>query len=258
MTKAIYDSDDNGKVDTAENAETVGSLTPAELLQKVGPSSINDQDDLNSVADGWYTWGPNEPAGSPFPYATCIQTTDPGQPMQIAYGNTGAGRMAVRRKDSGVWYAWTEVITNERNQTINGVKTFTDSIVANENVSVGKELVATQILGSAEVVLTGTAVTIDLALGTRFRFTPTGAATITLDPTNFTGGTGREATALIEVVNTGNHAITWAAVGGVTLRTPGGVQPDAPASGQSDIYVASKKTSAILDLFPGHTNMAAV
>lgn len=242
----------------AENALKLDGLTSEELLQQIDPSPINDQDDLNNVPDGWYVWGPNEPTGSPFPYATCIQTTDPGQPIQLAYGGPGQGRMAVRRKDAGVWYDWTFMVDAERNQSIGGVKTFTDSIVANENISIGKELVATQILGSAEIVLSGTNVTIDLSQGTRFQFTPTGTAVITLDPTNFTGGTGREATAIIEIVNTGNHAITWAAVGGVTLRTPGGVQPDAPASGQSDIYVASKKTSAILDLFPGHKNMAAI
>lgn len=108
--------------------------------------------------------------------------------------------------------------------------------------------------GSKVQIASGTALTIDMATTTHVEFTPTGTYVITLD----LGDDDFERTCLIEVVNTGGHAGTYAILGGGDLRSVDGAQPDAPAAGQSGYFTALKKSASVGTVLPGHTNIAVV
>jgi hypothetical protein len=83
----------------------------------IGSSLVHDDvsggnlDTLTAVADrGFYKWGATAPVtGSPgWTYGNMLMLRDPNQAIQIAWGSSTKGRLAVRRADSGTFYAWTE------------------------------------------------------------------------------------------------------------------------------------------------------
>lgn len=124
------------------------------------------------------------------------------------------------------------------------------------NVSTTGLQSAKQYRGSEQVVLpTGTTATIDLTAGTNFTFTPSGDATITINPDT---ANAQAMNAIVTIVNTGGHSVTWEAASGSTMYTDGGVQPDAPASGDSGRYSIIKNTATTFDLIEGPLDMVAV
>lgn len=73
-----------------------------------GGTQLNDTHDLNNISDGWYQWTSNVPANAPGQYMIMLQKDDGSQSIQIAIGNSGSGKVYVRRRDSGTFYPWTE------------------------------------------------------------------------------------------------------------------------------------------------------
>ena len=85
-----------------------------ELSAEQTTTALTSASDLNSVTDGWYEWGSDNPTNSPFDYAIALQVTDPNQKVQFAFGGTDSlGGMAFRRADSGTFYAWKTAWTDD-------------------------------------------------------------------------------------------------------------------------------------------------
>lgn len=141
-------------------------------------------------------------------------------------------------------------------------KTDAEITVASDTILQGStfidEIAAQQIIGSDVVVLSGTVIALNMSAGTRFEITPTGDATITVNPAGMTLGDTREAKCIVEIVNTGGHAITWASAPGVELRTAGGNQPSVPVAGQTGIYTLAKKNDTVVDLWLTQTNVTGL
>ena len=102
---------------------------------KVTATALTNASNLNSVSDGFYKWttGSNKPINAPFDYAILQQISDPNQKVQLAFGKNGHGRLAVRRADSGTFYAWTEFAS------LNGqvAQIFQKSVEFMDRVSIG-------------------------------------------------------------------------------------------------------------------------
>jgi hypothetical protein len=118
------------------DADTLDSVQLADLSPtKVTAVALDSGSDLNSVSDGFYKWGTGstQPANSPFDYAIVQQITDNNQAIQLAFGNNGSGKLAVRRKDSGTFYDWTYFAS------LNGsnAQVFQKSIEFMDRVSIG-------------------------------------------------------------------------------------------------------------------------
>ena len=73
----------------------------------IDPKLLTSVDDLDVLTDGWYRWGLDNPANSPFDYAIMVQFNDVSQKIQLAYGGESLGKIAVRRTEAGVFYVWT-------------------------------------------------------------------------------------------------------------------------------------------------------
>lgn len=108
-------------------------------------------------------------------------------------------------------------------------------------------------LGTTLIPHTGPTVTIDMTAGSQHKVTTSGATTITVVP----GAGDEELTCVVKVFNPGGDAVNWVGDTGVTLNKPDGVDPPAPATGQTDRHTLNKESSTVVDLLPGHTNMAA-
>jgi hypothetical protein len=80
--------------------------------QKNSANTLTSANDLNTLSDGWYRWGGSVPTNAPNGYMVLLQQTDSEQKTQIAFGSTSYGRIYVRRADSGVFYTWTEFLSN--------------------------------------------------------------------------------------------------------------------------------------------------
>ena len=84
---------------------TVGEITTTQLDLRGEAETSN----LDTVDRGLYYWGSTQPStGSPgFNYGVAWTVRDPNQNIQLAFGSSSAGRLAVRRADSGTYYDWT-------------------------------------------------------------------------------------------------------------------------------------------------------
>lgn len=73
--------------------------------------ALDANDDLNNiVTNGHYRWISSVPVNAPSgAYHNMLVMDDGGQPTQMVWGGTGDGTatMHIRRRDSGVWKAWT-------------------------------------------------------------------------------------------------------------------------------------------------------
>lgn len=95
--------------------DTAKALTPAGaagafLRREVGTdSALASGDDLDTITTpGIYRWLASSPANAPSGLtqnAQMIVETDGSEPTQMVWGGTTA-RIAVRRRDGGVWGAW--------------------------------------------------------------------------------------------------------------------------------------------------------
>lgn len=108
-------------------------------------------------------------------------------------------------------------------------------------------------VGETVITHTGPTVTIDMTAGSQHKVTTSGPTTITVVP----GAGDEERTCVVKVYNPGSDAVSWVGDTGVTLNKPDGVDPPAPATGQTDRHHLDKESSTVVDLLPGHTNMAA-
>lgn len=122
---------------------TIGGITQANLVDKTATETVSgtwnytatptvsggkvmyDQGSLNGVdldtidatnEEGWYTWTTTA-TNSPFNYGAMLALHDGGQVIQCAFGNSTTGKMSIRRKDSGVWYAWTNFVSIDQGHT---------------------------------------------------------------------------------------------------------------------------------------------
>jgi len=115
-------TDANGTVSTRTlTAGNIGAATSGHghgnmLTDAREDRSGGSLDTIDTNAEsGFYYWGGTQPAtGSPgWNYGGMLALHDTGQTIQLAFGSSAAGRMALRRKDSGTWYGWTEFATKD-------------------------------------------------------------------------------------------------------------------------------------------------
>ena len=92
-----------------------------ELIAKQSTVTLTSTDNLNSITDGWYTWNSVNPVNSPFNYAILLQASDPNQKIQLAFGGTNPGGLAIRRADSGTFYNWANVWTDTNDGANSGL-----------------------------------------------------------------------------------------------------------------------------------------
>ena len=92
-------------ITSSQNADFAGTITVPQLDLRGQAETSN----LDTVGRGLYYWGSTQPStGSPgFNYGVAWTVRDPNQNIQLAFGSSGAGRLAVRRADSGTYYDWT-------------------------------------------------------------------------------------------------------------------------------------------------------
>ena len=78
-----------------------------EIATKQTSTNINNSGTaMTSLSDGWYKWGSTPPTDAPFSYGTMLQLSDTNQKIQLAFGGSQYGKIAVRRADSGTFYDW--------------------------------------------------------------------------------------------------------------------------------------------------------
>lgn len=99
------------------------------------------------------------------------------------------------------------------------------------NTNVTGELQAVAYLGTA-VTLSGTTPTVDCDAGNFFELTTTGNTTFTFDYSGVDLTTNDVYGFVLKVVSGGAHTLTWPAA----AKWEGGAVPDAPASGETDLY----------------------
>ena len=89
----------------SNNIKSIGTTTTTQLDLRGEAQTSN----LDTVGRGLYYWGSTQPStGSPgFNYGMAWTVRDPNQNIQLAFGSSSAGRLAVRRADSGTYYDWT-------------------------------------------------------------------------------------------------------------------------------------------------------
>lgn len=103
---------------------------------------------------------------------------------------------------------------------------------ANGNVKLQEELQVTAYLETV-VALSGTSVTVDCDEGNSFTLTTSGNTTFTFDYSGVNLTTNDSYGFTLKVTAGGTHTLSWPA----SVDWPGGTAPDAPASGETDVFV---------------------
>jgi len=103
---------------------------------------------------------------------------------------------------------------------------------ANGNVKLQEELQVTAYLETV-VALSGTSVTVDCDEGNSFTLTTSGNTTFTFDYSGVNLTTDDAYGFSLRVTAGGTHTLSWPA----SVDWPGGTAPDAPASGETDVFV---------------------
>jgi hypothetical protein len=103
---------------------------------------------------------------------------------------------------------------------------------ANGNVKMQEELQVTAYLETV-VALSGTSVTVDCDEGNSFTLTTSGNTTFTFDYSGVNLTTNDSYGFTLKVTAGGTHTLSWPA----SVDWPGGTAPDAPASGETDVFV---------------------
>lgn len=102
----------------------------------------------------------------------------------------------------------------------------------NGNVKLQEELQATTYLETV-VALSGTSVTVDCDEGNNFTLTTSGNTTFTFDYSGVNLTTNDSYAFTLRVTAGGTHTLSWPA----SVDWPGGTAPNAPASGETDVFV---------------------
>lgn len=103
---------------------------------------------------------------------------------------------------------------------------------ANGNLNLTGEILITSYLEKT-VALSGTSPSVDCATGNVFTLTTSGNTTFSFDFTNIDLTTDSAYGFTLKVTAGGAHTLTWPA----SVDWPKGSAPDAPASGETDVYV---------------------
>jgi hypothetical protein len=103
---------------------------------------------------------------------------------------------------------------------------------ANGNVILAEEVQATAYIETV-VALSGTTPTVDCDEGNSFTLTTSGNTTFTFDYSGVGLTTNDSYGFTLKVTAGGTHTLTWPA----SVDWPGGTAPDAPASGETDVFV---------------------
>jgi hypothetical protein len=116
-------------IEIGPNGLTIGSRTYADAWDigaewyyrhvasiEDGAYLISGTDDNNNVGlwedandYGWWAWGSTTFTDRPSSYCVMLHARDSGQPIQWAFGDSGSGKMFVRRQSNGVNRAWTQI-----------------------------------------------------------------------------------------------------------------------------------------------------
>lgn len=103
---------------------------------------------------------------------------------------------------------------------------------ANGNVKLQEELQVTAYIETV-VALSGTSVTVDCDEANSFTLTTSGNTTFTFDYAGINLTTDDSYGFTLKVTAGGTHTLSWPA----SVNWPGGTAPDAPASGETDVFV---------------------
>jgi len=103
---------------------------------------------------------------------------------------------------------------------------------ANGNVKLQEELQVTAYIETV-VPLSGTSVTVDCDEANSFTLTTSGNTTFTFDYSGINLTTNDSYGFTLKVTAGGTHTLSWPA----SVNWPGGTAPDAPASGETDVFV---------------------
>lgn len=103
---------------------------------------------------------------------------------------------------------------------------------ANGNVILAEEVQATAYIETV-VALSGTTPTVDCDEGNSFTLTTSGNTTFTFDYSGINLTTNDSYGFTLKATAGGTHTLTWPA----SVEWPGGTAPDAPASGETDVFV---------------------
>jgi hypothetical protein len=103
---------------------------------------------------------------------------------------------------------------------------------ANGNIKLTEEVQATVYVETV-VALSGTTPTVDCDEGNSFTLTTSGNTTFTFDYAGINLTTDDSYSFVLKVTAGGTHTLTWPA----SVDWPGGTAPDAPASGETDVFV---------------------
>jgi len=108
------------------DADLLDGCEGSHYRQCVVATNLGSGGDINSISDGYWKWGSNNPANSPADYSFLLQVTDGGQPQQLVQSyNSSTGdnvRLFGRRKTSGTWDAsWTEYWSNANDGASSGL-----------------------------------------------------------------------------------------------------------------------------------------
>lgn len=103
---------------------------------------------------------------------------------------------------------------------------------ANGNVSLSEELQATAYIETV-VALSGTSVTVNCNAANVFTLTTSGNTTFTFDYSGVDLTTNDSYSFTLRVTAGGSHTLAWPA----SVDWPGGTAPDAPLSGDTDVFV---------------------
>jgi len=108
------------------DADLLDGCEGSHYRQCVVATNLGSGSDINSISDGYWKWGSNNPVNSPADYSFLLQVTDGGQPQQLvqSYNSSTADnvRLFGRRKTSGTWDAsWTEYWSNANDGANSGL-----------------------------------------------------------------------------------------------------------------------------------------
>jgi hypothetical protein len=103
---------------------------------------------------------------------------------------------------------------------------------ANGNIKLSEEVQATSYIDTL-VALSGTSPTVDCDEGNAFTLSTSGNTTFTFDYSGVNLTTNDAFSFVLRVTAGGTHSLTWPG----TVDWAGGAAPDAPASGETDVFV---------------------
>ncbi len=103
---------------------------------------------------------------------------------------------------------------------------------ANGNIKLTEEVQATSYIDTL-VALSGTSPTVDCDEGNAFTLSTSGNTTFTFDYSGVNLTTNDAYAFVLKVTSGGSHSLTWPG----TVDWAGGSAPDAPASGETDVFV---------------------